>query len=134
MWTEKRLTAFSEKRSHFTAFLEGILGTESWEYSKTLYVVQYSQCWTLIFQLLLTIILILIPGKGACEEGWSSLPDGDSCYRYINSTIYTWYSARSICHDLGGDLPSIHSQEENDFLRSEEKSVLKLHKVCTKEK
>jgi len=44
-------------------------------------------------------------------------PKTGICFKYIEQRK-TWTDARNTCRDLDGDLFSIHSQEENDFVQS----------------
>eukprot|EP00091_Calanus_sinicus_P015013 TRINITY_DN32869_c0_g1_i1.p1 TRINITY_DN32869_c0_g1~~TRINITY_DN32869_c0_g1_i1.p1 ORF type:complete len:118 (-),score=12.50 TRINITY_DN32869_c0_g1_i1:104-457(-) len=49
-----------------------------------------------------------------CSAGWSGL--GNSCFKYFQSDKY-WTSAQAYCESQGGNLASVHSAEENDFIQ-----------------
>lgn len=52
----------------------------------------------------------------ACEgEGEFESPDGQSCYR-STADIASWFGARAACLEWGGDLVSIESPQEDEFL------------------
>ena len=51
----------------------------------------------------------------SCPSGWSEF-DG-SCYQYFSES-YTWMTAEYLCRDEGASLVSIHSSEENSFVRN----------------
>ena len=48
-----------------------------------------------------------------CPSGWTL--NGTFCYGILETLTY-WANARSLCDNDGGDLVSIHSQAENDFV------------------
>jgi len=50
----------------------------------------------------------------SCKLGWSHF-DG-KCFRAVLETM-DWVSAREFCTAEGGELASIHSTEENDFIK-----------------
>ena len=50
-----------------------------------------------------------------CED--SSWYHGGHCYRHY-PVSKTWENARDHCRKIGGELASIHSEEENDFVKS----------------
>jgi len=50
-----------------------------------------------------------------CPDDWSEF--NESCFQLIKSSE-TWTSASQYCQGLGGNLTSIHSQEENEFIYS----------------
>merc|ERR1711902_302252 len=49
-----------------------------------------------------------------CPTGWSE--SGGNCYKYFDNSV-KWDDARKRCLSEEADLASIHSEEENDFLR-----------------
>merc|ERR1711988_1361587 len=49
-----------------------------------------------------------------CPAGWSE--SGGNCYKYFDNSV-KWDDARKRCLSEEADLASIHSEEENDFLR-----------------
>jgi len=49
-----------------------------------------------------------------CQSGWAAL--GSMCYKSFNLEM-DWKDAERYCQNLGGHLPSIHSVEENNFLK-----------------
>ncbi|EDO26403.1 predicted protein, partial [Nematostella vectensis] len=48
-----------------------------------------------------------------CPDGWRKFQD--SCY-WSDARHMSWYSARSTCLSLGGDLVKISSSQENSFV------------------
>ena len=63
-----------------------------------------------------------------CESGWSA--HGGNCYK-IFSDWRTWYNSMVACRQLGGDLASITSSDEQSFvagtikIRSSERNAAK---------
>ncbi len=55
----------------------------------------------------------LFTGLGRCEPGWELF--GDSCYQ-INTNKKSWQAGNTACQNLGANLVSIHSAEEQSFL------------------
>ncbi|XP_015249663.1 PREDICTED: lactose-binding lectin l-2-like [Cyprinodon variegatus] len=51
--------------------------------------------------------------RGGCPLFWFSF--GDRCYKYFGSRV-TWGDAELLCVSEEGNLVSIHSQEEHDFV------------------
>ncbi|XP_043920561.1 macrophage mannose receptor 1 isoform X2 [Protopterus annectens] len=50
-----------------------------------------------------------------CSEGWFSTSNSKYCYKHFfgtRETKKTWYEARDYCRDIGGDLASIHTKDE----------------------
>ncbi|XP_035247102.1 macrophage mannose receptor 1 [Anguilla anguilla] len=57
------------------------------------------------------------PGDGKCRRGWWRF--GQHCYFvYNDKNGYSWPESRYKCQQLHGDLVSLHSQAEVDFLRN----------------
>ncbi|XP_055006938.1 ladderlectin-like [Boleophthalmus pectinirostris] len=61
----------------------------------------------------------LLPARAAeddpgCADGWSKF--GSRCFKFLNDKR-TWTEAEKSCHDLGANLPSIHSLEESNFIK-----------------
>ncbi|GMS81782.1 hypothetical protein PENTCL1PPCAC_3957 [Pristionchus entomophagus] len=52
------------------------------------------------------------PVNDGCEYD----PDDGVCYR-IGASANSWQDAQAICRNMGADLVSIHSKEENSFVR-----------------
>lgn len=50
-----------------------------------------------------------------CPYGWTNF--GIRCYKYFSQSA-TWITAEKNCQTLGGNLASVHSKPENDFLLS----------------
>lgn len=70
----------------------------------------------LIFLVCLLFIFSVLAATGVdCDDGWSGY--GSNCYKLL-----TEYSdidvCRRHCRQAGGDLASIHSKEENDFIKT----------------
>uniref|UniRef100_A0A1I8HVV4 C-type lectin domain-containing protein n=1 Tax=Macrostomum lignano TaxID=282301 RepID=A0A1I8HVV4_9PLAT len=61
------------------------------------------------------------PDAPDCGDGWKYF--NESCY-LISSQLLTWHQSLKTCREHGGDLVSIHSFEENDFLTG---LISKLH-------
>uniref|UniRef100_A0A8C6URS8 C-type lectin domain-containing protein n=1 Tax=Neogobius melanostomus TaxID=47308 RepID=A0A8C6URS8_9GOBI len=53
------------------------------------------------------------PLHNGCTMGWSRF--GTRCFKFFNSEK-TWTMAEESCNNLGGNLASIHSDEENAFI------------------
>ena len=51
-----------------------------------------------------------------CPEGWLTHPEG-TCFREFTEKL-SWNSAESKCQQFGGDLVSITSQAEQDYVLS----------------
>ena len=50
-----------------------------------------------------------------CQEG--AVKYNDSICIYVEQEqVYSWQAARDKCHSRGGELASIHSYEEQDFI------------------
>ncbi|PWA16766.1 hypothetical protein CCH79_00017830, partial [Gambusia affinis] len=75
----------------------------------------YSSCFTEVFVF-----------KGLtclkCEPGWE--PHGGNCY-YFNTMRSSWTESRDSCIDLGSDLVKIDSREEQMFLESRLRGLMK---------
>lgn len=72
----------------------------------------YSICKTTTAEKPLTVA----PVEGECSEGWTD--SGSACYWYENTaTAVSWAEGRYVCQQAGGDLTSIHSKAENEFIR-----------------
>ncbi|CAJ0568168.1 unnamed protein product, partial [Mesorhabditis spiculigera] len=50
-----------------------------------------------------------------CEDGWKYFAKTDMCY--LHGREMSYYEAEDFCQEHRGHLASIHSQEENDFVR-----------------
>ncbi|XP_071940974.1 macrophage mannose receptor 1-like [Antedon mediterranea] len=55
------------------------------------------------------------PPNYRCRDGWNSY--ASYCY-YLSSTDGTWSEARDNCRGMGGDLASIHNDNENNYINS----------------
>ncbi|XP_043921440.1 macrophage mannose receptor 1-like [Protopterus annectens] len=56
-----------------------------------------------------------------CSEGWHSSTNSKYCYKHFYGPMAmkkTWSDARDYCQDIGGDLASIHSQDEENAIIS----------------
>lgn len=79
-----------------------------------------------MFKLLvaITLIQLLISVALGCSPGWKFFYG--NCYKFVASdrsfvgepVTATWTDARLVCLSLGGDLVSIHTPAENEFVRS----------------
>uniref|UniRef100_A0AAY5L9C5 C-type lectin domain-containing protein n=1 Tax=Esox lucius TaxID=8010 RepID=A0AAY5L9C5_ESOLU len=54
--------------------------------------------------------------SSSCPHGWANY--GKVCYQYV-SILASWTDAELICLQLGGNLASVHSLSEYNFLLSE---------------
>lgn len=54
------------------------------------------------------------PAYGRCPGGWREW--GDSCYMNRLGKKYNVYKAKEICRGYGGNIPSINSKPEHDFV------------------
>uniref|UniRef100_G1KWP1 Mannose receptor C-type 1 n=1 Tax=Anolis carolinensis TaxID=28377 RepID=G1KWP1_ANOCA len=53
----------------------------------------------------------------SCPDGWTPSPTRSVCFKVSIQIFWcekTWFEALDFCKEIGGDLPSIHSQEEQD--------------------
>ncbi|XP_053703851.1 galactose-specific lectin nattectin-like [Synchiropus splendidus] len=55
-----------------------------------------------------------VRGRESCPAGWSQL--GCNCFRYFGSQM-SWADAEHHCIGQGGNLASIHSDAEHQFIR-----------------
>ncbi|KAI1902233.1 hypothetical protein AGOR_G00042600 [Albula goreensis] len=58
--------------------------------------------------------------QGTCPSGWHS--NNGRCFKYVATKTH-WADAERKCQNLGGHLPSVHSQEEDQFLKTLFKSL-----------
>uniref|UniRef100_A0A914Y169 C-type lectin domain-containing protein n=1 Tax=Panagrolaimus superbus TaxID=310955 RepID=A0A914Y169_9BILA len=58
------------------------------------------------------------PTSANCTVGWYYLDITQSCYGTVTSMQTTWNTSEATCQTYGAHLPSIHSYEEETFLRS----------------
>ncbi|XP_049888756.1 macrophage mannose receptor 1-like [Epinephelus moara] len=50
-----------------------------------------------------------------CKDGWTQIGSRNLCFKHFeayNERARTWFQARDYCRTIGGDLLSIHSEEE----------------------
>ncbi|KAK9963345.1 hypothetical protein ABG768_006537 [Culter alburnus] len=66
--------------------------------------------WTVCVSLCLLFAL----NASACRSGWTQ--HGNRCFRVFNQAMI-WKDAEMTCLDHGGNLASVHSQEENAFIK-----------------
>lgn len=52
----------------------------------------------------------------ACLMGWTQSPDTGFCYFAGANMGFDFNQAGAFCQSQGGDLASVHSQAENDFV------------------
>ncbi len=58
-----------------------------------------------------------MPGEGTCPNGWQSF--GSHCYKFdITNTYASRVEAEAGCEQYGAMLASIHSKQENEFIRA----------------
>ncbi|NXU54453.1 MRC1 protein, partial [Turnix velox] len=63
----------------------------------------------------------------SCPEGWQSVPQGSFCFKIFHGgreKMQTWFGAREFCRAIGGDLASIHSEEEQNLIMSLKKDYI----------
>uniref|UniRef100_A0ABM5GNH2 Macrophage mannose receptor 1-like isoform X2 n=1 Tax=Pogona vitticeps TaxID=103695 RepID=A0ABM5GNH2_9SAUR len=63
--------------------------------------------------------VLTTPTPPPCPRGWSASTTRHVCFKAFTEEKYqkkTWFEARDFCREIGGDLISIHSQEEQTFL------------------
>ena len=53
-----------------------------------------------------------------CPEGWSKEPQSKRCYKAFENEKLSWNSAETKCQQFGGDLASITSRYEQDYIVS----------------
>ena len=61
----------------------------------------------------------------SCESGWSY--DGGNCYKIFDEWR-TWYNSKVACRQIGADLASITSSEEQQFVAG--KLSLLIRRLC----
>ncbi|KFQ29409.1 Macrophage mannose receptor 1, partial [Merops nubicus] len=52
----------------------------------------------------------------SCPEGWKSISHSSACFKVGREKMQTWFGARDFCRAIGGDLASIHSEEEQNLI------------------
>ncbi|KAG9356088.1 hypothetical protein JZ751_000932 [Albula glossodonta] len=53
--------------------------------------------------------------QGTCPSGWIS--NNGRCFKYVSYKT-NWASAEKRCENMGGNLPSVHSAAEDQFLKN----------------
>ncbi|XP_067326422.1 macrophage mannose receptor 1-like [Anolis sagrei] len=56
-----------------------------------------------------------------CPDGWTPSPTRSVCFKAFIGEKYqkkTWFEAQDFCKEIGGDLPSIHNQEEQNVMEN----------------
>ncbi|KAM4552771.1 macrophage mannose receptor 1-like [Odontesthes bonariensis] len=64
-----------------------------------------------------TTVAPTVPPKGGCQFPWKKF--NSKCYNIVNNRILTWSGARQKCKEMGGNLASISSRQEQVFLMSQ---------------
>ncbi|TDH06441.1 hypothetical protein EPR50_G00113340 [Perca flavescens] len=59
--------------------------------------------------------LIEVKNKSSCPPGWTQF--GSRCFSF-NIQGKSWIDAENFCKAAGGNLASVHSEEEHEFLRT----------------
>ncbi|XP_065254347.1 macrophage mannose receptor 1-like [Emys orbicularis] len=57
----------------------------------------------------------------SCPDGWHSSAHSSSCLKHFQNGrkhMKTWFDARDFCRAIGGDLASIHSEEDQNVINS----------------
>nr|XP_056713078.1 macrophage mannose receptor 1-like [Euleptes europaea] len=60
------------------------------------------------------------PALPPCPKGWSETETSSSCIKVFREKKYmkrTWFEARDFCREIGGDLASIHSNEDQSKIQ-----------------
>ncbi|TDH06446.1 hypothetical protein EPR50_G00113310 [Perca flavescens] len=70
--------------------------------------------------LCLSIGLLAASGEAPCPPGWTQF--GSRCFAFYSETK-SWINAENFCISAGGNLASIHSDEEQTFLKDFIKQV-----------
>uniref|UniRef100_A0A8C0J0M3 C-type lectin domain-containing protein n=1 Tax=Chelonoidis abingdonii TaxID=106734 RepID=A0A8C0J0M3_CHEAB len=52
----------------------------------------------------------------SCPDGWRSSAHSSSCFKNGRKHMKTWFDARDFCRAIGGDLASIHSEEDQNVI------------------
>ncbi|XP_078100718.1 galactose-specific lectin nattectin-like isoform X2 [Sander vitreus] len=81
-----------------------------------------------LFALLLCLSsgLLTAHGQATCPAGWTQF--GSRCFSFHMGPM-TWTDAELSCQAVGGNLASVHSAEEHEFLRNYIKQVTGHHKT-----
>ncbi|XP_062425038.1 macrophage mannose receptor 1-like [Rhea pennata] len=64
----------------------------------------------------------------SCPEEWKSVPQSSSCFKLFQrgrDKMQTWFGARDFCRAIGGDLASIHSEEEQNLISGLDRDYLR---------
>ena len=61
------------------------------------------------------IIVVVVPA--VCVDGWVEREGFGACY-FVSTDAVVWLDARNTCHNLRASLVSVHSEDENRFVRS----------------
>ncbi|KXJ19202.1 Versican core protein [Exaiptasia diaphana] len=51
-----------------------------------------------------------------CPTGWTTYKGSPSCYKNSDHLVNSWYTARKACLASGGDLVTLSSKQENNFV------------------
>ena len=60
------------------------------------------------------LIQFVLPVLGSCPTGWEKFDK--NCYLFQDTDLQPWTTARYKCQKQGGNLVSITSQQEQDFI------------------
>ncbi|KAH7713081.1 CLEC-50 protein, partial [Aphelenchoides avenae] len=55
--------------------------------------------------------------KPLCLDGWTYIPQAKKCYKVPLQRGVTWLDCQNICRSVGGNLATIHSDNENYWLQ-----------------
>uniref|UniRef100_A0A8C8RLT3 Mannose receptor C-type 1 n=1 Tax=Pelusios castaneus TaxID=367368 RepID=A0A8C8RLT3_9SAUR len=61
----------------------------------------------------------------SCPDGWHSSVYTSSCFKHFQNGrnhMKTWFDARDFCRAIGGDLATVHSEEEQNVIKKLDKT------------
>uniref|UniRef100_A0ACB8FUZ9 Uncharacterized protein n=1 Tax=Sphaerodactylus townsendi TaxID=933632 RepID=A0ACB8FUZ9_9SAUR len=66
------------------------------------------------------------PTPPPCPNGWSGFQTSSFCFKTFKEKKYkkrTWFEARDFCTEIGGDLVSIHSEEDENIIEKSTEDI-----------
>ena len=58
-----------------------------------------------------------------CGPGWEERPLSQYCYSFHQDQL-SWLDAREVCKNMGGDLASVHSDDEETYIKGNHRNFL----------
>ncbi|KAG7268268.1 hypothetical protein CRUP_036252 [Coryphaenoides rupestris] len=119
VWTTSNHVRFTHWNADMPARLQGCVAMTTGVYPGLWDVLPCTNqekfvCKHLAEGAVLTVAPPTVPNP-KCENGWKPLGSRNMCFKFFTgprSGEKTWYESRDYCRAIGGDLMSIHSQQE----------------------